>query len=163
MAECALCDAITEQPFVLAPEMRDAARAARSPSDSHSTFRPEGRPLTNRRLLLPVLFAATCVFGGCVVYEPVPFASPPQSAAQRFDRSWNAATGELVDQGLTIVAQDRDAVVIRGTRGDITIVATLQTLADGRVQVKFGSTGATDKDPGLIHRVSESYERRMGR
>ena len=119
--------------------------------------------MTNRRLLMPVLFVAALPFGGCVVYEPVPVASPPQSTAQRFDRSWNAATGALADQGLTIVSQDRDAGVIRGTRGDIAIVATLQTLADGRVQVKFGSTGATDKDPGLIHRVSESYERRMGR
>lgn len=112
---------------------------------------------------MPVLFAAAGLFSGCVVYEPVPVASPTQSASQRFDRSWNAATGALVDQGLTIVSQDRGAGVIRGKRGDITIVANVESLADGRVQVKFGSAGATDADPGLIHRVSESYERRMGR
>jgi len=108
-------------------------------------------------------FAASCLLSGCVVYEPVPVTSMPQTLTQRFDRSWNAANGALVDQGLTIVAQDRGSGVIRATRGDITIVANVQSLADGRVQVKFGSTGATDADPGLIHRVSESYDRRMGR
>ena len=122
-----------------------------------------GKQLMNPRLLMPVCFAATCLFSGCVVYEPVPVASIPQNATQRFDRSWAAASGAMVDQGMTIVSQDPGAGVIRGTRGDITIVATVQSLADGRVQVKFGSTGATDADPGLIHRVSESYERRMGR
>ena len=116
----------------------------------------------NRKSRLAVL-AVACLLSSCVVYEPVPVASPPQSLAQRFDRSWNAASGAMADQGLTIVSQDRGAGVIRGTRGDITIVATLESLADGRVQVKFGSTGATNADPGLIHRVSESYERRMGR
>ncbi len=112
---------------------------------------------------MSVSVVAATLVSGCVVYEPVPVASAPPSAAQRFDRSWNAATGALVDQGLTIVSQDRGAGVIRATRGDITIVANLQSLADGRIQVKFGSTGATEGDPGLIHRVSESYERRMGR
>jgi hypothetical protein len=116
-----------------------------------------------RQSCLSLLFAAACLVNGCVVYEPVPVASPSVSAPQRFDRSWNAATGAMVDQGLTIVSQDRAAGVIRGTRGDIAIVATLQTLADGRVQVKFGSTGATNADPDLIHRVSDSYDRRMGR
>ena len=119
--------------------------------------------MMKRQSLLPLLVAAACLVNGCVVYEPVPVASSSLNAPQRFDRSWNAATGAMADQGLTIVSQDRGAGVIRGTRGDIAIVATLQTLADGRVQVKFDSTGATSADPGLIHRVSESYERRMGR
>lgn len=117
----------------------------------------------NRKSRLPLLLVAACLLSSCVVYEPVPVASPAQSVAQRFDRSWNAASGAMADQGLTIVSQDRGSGVIRGTRDDITIVATVQTLADGRVQVKFGSTGATNADPGLIHRVSESYDRRMGR
>lgn len=69
----------------------------------------------------------------------------------------------MADQGLTIVSQDRGAGTIRGTRGDITIVATLQTLADGGVQVKFSSTGAADTNSALVHRVSDSYDQRMGR
>ena len=53
--------------------------------------------------------------------------------------------------------------MIRGTRGSIALVASLQTLPDGSIQVKFNTSGATDADPELIHRVSDSYDRRMGR
>lgn len=113
-----------------------------------------------------ILAVLACVAGslasaGCVVYEPTPV--PQASPQQRFDRSWSAAAAAMGDQGVTIVTQDRGAGVIRGTRGGITVSATLVTLADGSVQVKFGASGATDKDPGLLNRVSESYERRMGR
>jgi hypothetical protein len=116
-----------------------------------------------RMIFVVGLAAAVLPFAGCVVYEPVPVAAPQPSPQQRFDRSWNAAAGAMADQGVTILAQDRGAGVVRGSRGGITVTATLTTLADGSVQVKFGSTGATDTDPGLLQRVSQSYERRMGR
>jgi hypothetical protein len=117
----------------------------------------------NRLLFMLGVAAAALPLGGCVVYEPVPVSAPQQSPQQRYDRSWNAAAGAMADQGVTILAQDRGSGVIRGTRGGITVTATLQTQADGSVRVKFGSTGATDTDPGLLERVSQSYERRMGR
>ena len=44
----------------------------------------------------------------------------------------------------------------------MTITATLQTMADGSVQVRFKSSGTGGTDPGLINRVSDSYDRRMG-
>ena len=69
----------------------------------------------------------------------------------------------MSDQGVTITSQNRGAGVIQGDRGGITITATLETLADGRVQVKFTSKGPSSTDPGLIQRVSDSYDRRMGR
>jgi hypothetical protein len=116
-----------------------------------------------RMIFVLALTGAALPLAGCVVYEPVPTAAPQPSPQQRFDRSWNAAAGAMADQGVTIFAQDRGAGVIRGSRGGITVSATLTTLADGSVQVKFGSTGATDTDPGLLQRVSQSYERRMGR
>ena len=72
-----------------------------------------------------------------------------------------AAAGAMSDQGLTITAQDRGAGTIRGTRGGTTIVATLTTLPDGSIQVRFDAPGAND--PNLIHQVSDSYDRRMGR
>jgi hypothetical protein len=97
---------------------------------------------------------------GCVVYEPVAVGPSP---AQRFDRSWSAALDAMIDQGVTIEAQNRDAGAIRGNRGGIVITAQVQTLADGRIQVRFDQSGATSTDPGLIHRVSDSYDRRMGR
>lgn len=69
----------------------------------------------------------------------------------------------MSDQGLAITAQDRGAGVIRGERGGVTITATLETLADGRIQVKLDTKGVDSADPGLIQRVSDSYDRRMGR
>ena len=97
------------------------------------------------------------LLASCVVYEPVP--GPQLSTQQRFDRSWAAATGAMYDEGVTITSQDRGTGIIRGSKGADFIVATVQTLADGRIQVKFDSNG----DPALVHGVSDSYDRRMGR
>ena len=111
----------------------------------------------------PFLAALLCSalvspLGGCVVYEPVPV-----STQSRFDQSWNAATGAMADQGVSITTQDRGAGIIRGARSGINIQASVRTLADGRVEVRFDSSGETRSDPSLINRVSESYDRRMGR
>ena len=115
--------------------------------------------LVLRRLLIG---SALLSLGACVVYEPVP-VSPQTTLQQRFDRSWSAAAGAMSDQRLTITSQDRGAGMIRGERGGITITATVETLADGRVQVKFASKEDSSTDPGLVQRVSDSYDRRMGR
>lgn len=112
------------------------------------------------RLLRLSVLAVLVSLGGCVVYEPVSVGPSPQ---QRFDRSWSAAVGAMVDQGVTIVAQDGGTGVIRGARGGIQVVATLSTLPDGSIQVRFDQSGDTAADPGLINRVSSSYDRRMGR
>jgi hypothetical protein len=104
------------------------------------------------RRLVAVL--ALLSLGACVVYEP--------TVQERFDRSWFAATGAMSDQGLAITSQDRGAGVVRGERGGIAITATLQTMADGSLQVRFDSKNDR-ADPGLIQRVSDSYDRRMGR
>ena len=117
----------------------------------------------NFQRYFPLFFAAVLSLGGCVVYEPVAVVAPQETTAQRFDRSWSAALGAMSDQGLTVTAQDRGAGVIRGTKDGINIAASVQTLADGSIQVKFDQSGATSSDPNLIHRVSDSYDRRMGR
>ena len=116
----------------------------------------------NLKLCRLVVVFAVFLLGSCVVYEPVPLISQP-TPQQRFDRSWAAASGAMSDQGLTITSQDRAAGVIQGDRGGITITATLETLPDGRIKVAFASKGGDSADPGLIQRVSDSYERRMGR
>jgi hypothetical protein len=114
-----------------------------------------------RRQLMVV---SAMLLSSCVAYVPAytPVVSQP-TTQQRFDRSWDAANGALYDQGLTITAQDRGAGVIQGQRGGITITTTLQTLADGGVQVKFASKGDDRADPDLVRRVSDSFDRRMGR
>jgi len=106
--------------------------------------------------------AAILALSACVAYEPV-VVNPGPTVQQRFDRSWAAASGAMSDQGLAITAQDRGAGVIRGERSGITVTATLVTQADGSIQVKLQSSGATNNDPGLVQRVSDSYDRRMGR
>jgi hypothetical protein len=94
------------------------------------------------------------LLAGCVVYEPVPVQSGPP----RFDRAWDAAAGAMHDQGVQVSVQDRAAGIIRGTHGGVSAEASVRSLADGRVEVRFHSS-----DSGLAHRISESYERRMGR
>ena len=103
---------------------------------------------TLRALLCLLLFST---LAGCVVYEPVPVQS-------RYDQSWNAATGAMADQGVSVTTQDRGAGVIRGTRGSASVQASVRTLADGRVEVRI-----TSSDSNLANRISESYDRRMGR
>ena len=112
-----------------------------------------------RRLRWLAVVAAVGPLAACVVYEPVPAVQP--SMQERINRSWDAAAGAMSDQGMTITAQDRGTGMIRGVRGGTTITAQLETLPDGRIQVKFSSSGASDA--GLIDGVTESYNRRMGR
>jgi len=113
--------------------------------------------------LRQLMVVSALLLGSCVAYVPayVPVGSQP-TVQQRFDRSWAAATGAMSDQGLTITSQDRGTGVIQGQRGGITITTTLETLADGSVQVKFASRGDDRTDPGLVRRVSDSFDRRMG-
>jgi hypothetical protein len=116
----------------------------------------------NFRRYFLLYFAAAIALGGCVVY-PATVVAPQETTAQRFDRSWSAALGAMSDQGLTIMSQDYGAGLIAGSRGGVVISATLQTLPDGSVQVKFASRGRASDDAGLIDRVSSSFDRRMGR
>lgn len=103
--------------------------------------------------------AAALALSACVVYEPVPVPQGPST----YDRSWTAAIGALQDQGIAISEQDRAGGVVRGTRGPVTVTAVVRTQADGRVRVEFNTTGSSGTDPGLVDRVSASYNRRMGR
>ena len=74
-----------------------------------------------------------------------------------------AAIGALRDQGVQITIEDRSAGIVRGTRNGINVTANLRTQADGSVRVEFNTSGATERDPALIDRISQSYNRRMGR
>jgi hypothetical protein len=127
-----------------------------------------GAQPVNLKLFRHVVALGSLALGGCYVYPAAPMYAPapmyPQATTQqRFDRSWSAAAGALSDQGLTIASQDRGAGLIRGEQGNVTVTAAVETLADGRIQVKFTSRGASSADPALMQRVSDSYDRRMGR
>ncbi len=121
-----------------------------------------------RILRIALLGVAASSLGGCYYYGPYaygpypPYISGP-SAQQRFDRSWDAVVGAMADQGVAIATQDRGAGVVRGTRGTASVTASVQTQADGDIQVRFDQSGPPEADPQLIHRISASYDRRMGR
>ena len=109
-------------------------------------------------LLKVLAVAATSLaLAACVVYEPAPY-----QAASSDDRAWAAAIGAMQDQGVTINDLDRAAGVLRGMRGPAGVTAVVRTRPDGRVQVEFNTTG-TSSDAGLVERIGESYNRRMGR
>ncbi len=115
--------------------------------------------------LTVALCAATLAFGflpGCVVYQTAPGVYSPYPSTS-FDRSWAAAVGALGDQGVRITSEDRSAGVVRGTRDGIDVVGNVRTQADGSVRVEFSTSGATNRDPTLIDRVSRAYDYRMGR
>lgn len=116
----------------------------------------------HRMLSALIVASSLALVGGCTVYQTAPgvYAPYPPSV---FDQSWAAALGALGDEGVQIVNEDRNAGTIRGTRGGITVMAILQTRADGGVRVEFKTSGNIDADPSLNERISNSYSRRMGR
>jgi len=110
------------------------------------------------RTLCIIVILGTAGLVGCVVYEPVPTASP-----SKFDRSWNAALGAVQDAGVQISSAEPSTGVIRGTKDGIDVNALVVRQSDGGVRVQFETKGPTQNDPGLSNRFSQAYERRMGR
>ena len=118
--------------------------------------------LATTRIVLALACAAMLAIG-CTVYQTAPgyyTTSPPPN---NFDRSWSAVVGAFQDQGLRVTSEDRASGVVRGTRDGIDVAANVRTQADGSVRVEFNTSGATNRDPQLINRVSSAYDRRMGR
>ena len=103
-----------------------------------------------------LLLAAALAVAGCTYY-----VAPGGPAS--FDRSWDAATGALRDQGLEVIAADRPSGVATGRRGQVDVTARVRTQADGSVRVEFNTPGSGAPDRELMERVSRSYDQRMGR
>jgi hypothetical protein len=104
--------------------------------------------------------ALLAIVPGCVVYEPVPAYVPAPSG---FDRSWSAAIAAAQDEGVRIISEDRVNGIITGSRGDQNVTINVRTQADGRVRVEFSARGPRGSEPGLASRISQAYDRRMGR
>lgn len=113
---------------------------------------------TSRRALLGAIFAAGVALSGCVAYTPAP---PPQPSAN--ERAYNAMLGAMSDQGVKLTEANPTTGVITGTRGSITVLATVTPRPDGSAQVEFKTRGNISEDPNLIERISSSYNARMGR
>jgi hypothetical protein len=110
----------------------------------------------------PAIFvtALLAMAAGCVVYEPSPAYVPAPSA---FDRSWSAAIAAAQDEGVRITSEDRSNGIITGSRGEQEVTINVRTQADGRVRVEFSARGPKGSEPGLATRISQAYDRRMGR
>jgi hypothetical protein len=125
---------------------------------------------------LVVLVTGASLIGGCAWYKvapgvyvpgpaPVVQGPPPPvvAAPTTFDRSWAAARNAFLDQGVRVTGEERSTGTISGTKSGINLAAYVRTQADGSIRVEFRTVGATEVDPQLIERISESYERHMGR
>ena len=110
-----------------------------------------------------VTFLTVFLVSGCTVYQPAPAVYTTTATTSKFDQSWSAAVGALSDQGVRITSQNRDAGIVQGTSNGIYITGNIRTQADGRVRVEFDTSGATNRDPRLIDRITQSYNGRMGR
>ncbi len=92
---------------------------------------------------------------GCVVYEPVP-ADPMQAP-------WQSAIGAIGDAGLTLVTADQATGTIRGTKGTTEGIIAVRMRGDGRVGVEISARDPDKRDPTLVQRLTDAYNRRMGR
>ena len=117
----------------------------------------KGLDLVYRAIFITTLLAAAA---GCVVYEPVPASVPAPST---FDRSWSAAIAAAQDEGVRITSEDRMNGVIAGSRGEQGVTINVRTQADGSVRVEFSARGPKGPETGLASRISQAYDRRMGR
>lgn len=115
---------------------------------------------------------AACVLaaiaGGCTTYNTLPpgtyvVASPGEKVDPSFDRSWAAVLGAFADEGVTVTSQDRNTGIVRGTRNGIDVRSSVFRQSDASVRIQFDTSGPTDRDPDLNARLTQSYNRRMGR
>jgi len=115
------------------------------------------------KLLLPILVIAITLLSACVYQTPAPGTYTTTPTVSKFDRSWSAAKGAFADQSVRLAYEDLGAGVIQGTRGGINVTGNVRQQADGSVRVQFDTSGDTSQDSGLIGRITQSYNRRMGR
>jgi hypothetical protein len=101
------------------------------------------------------LSALVLSLAGCVAYTAVP-VDPMQ-------QPWQAAIGAIADAGLTLVTADQATGTVRGTKGSVEGIISVRMRNDGRVGVEINSRDPDHKDPGLTQRLTEAYNRRMGR
>jgi hypothetical protein len=105
------------------------------------------------RIVAAILLALG--LAGCVVYAPAP--------VDQVEVSFNAAHGALQDVGLNVVSADRATGTLRGVRGDVEGVIQVAMRNDGRVGVQITARDPANRDPGLVDRITNAYNRRMGR
>jgi hypothetical protein len=112
---------------------------------------------------LPTAIAALAVLAlpGCYTgptYVPVASSTPAS-----FDASWQAARGAAYDEGVHVTYEDRASGIVRGDKGPFNVLITVAPQPSGSVRVEFSVTGPSSQDQGLQNRLTQAYQKRMGR
>ncbi len=110
--------------------------------------------------LLTLMVVLAALWGGCVVYEPMP---APGYSGSSYDRVWNSALGAAEDAGVKITSADRTTGIIRGVTSSADVTISVISQADGKTRVEFSSKGPKGQDADLSERFTSFYNRRMGR
>ncbi|NOV27648.1 hypothetical protein E5S69_29625 [Cupriavidus necator] len=108
-------------------------------------------------LLATLILGATLAVSGCTYYGYPPGTAVPAS----YDRSFFAAADAMRDQDVVVSTQDQAGGTVVGQRQGTGVTATVRQQPDGSVRVQFSASDS--RDPGLLDRISRSYDRRMGR
>lgn len=119
--------------------------------------------IMNRVQKILIAFAAVLAIAGCAYPYPYPYPYPAAAPSDPFTMPWNAAMGAMGDAGLTVVVADRPSGTIKGTRGAVEGTILVRTLADGRVGVEISARDPNGQDPGVVQRLTNAYNARMGR
>ena len=118
--------------------------------------------LTMNKSILLSCFISTALLGGCV-YAPPPTYSSSTSSVSKFDRAWSAAQGAFSDQHVRITSESRGSGILEGTVNGDTVTANIRQQANGSVRVQFDTSDPNSSGSSLIERITQSYQRRMGR
>jgi len=116
-----------------------------------------------KRLALVMFACSVALLSACTYYQTAPATTSSSSSLSKFDQSWSATVGAFSDQGVRITSEDRGAGVVQGTRNGIHVTGNVRQQADGSVRVQFDTSGDKSRDPGLMDRITRSYQSRMGR
>jgi len=114
------------------------------------------RVLPTACAVLALLALTGCYYGP--TYVPVASSKPAS-----FDASWQAARGAAYDEGVHVTSEDRAGGVIRGDQGQFAVLISVAQQANGSVRVEFSVTGPKGQDQGLQNRLTQAYQKRMGR
>lgn len=121
--------------------------------------------MTNFRTVASgILVAAAFMLQSCYS-TPTPAPAPaPRSIQERFETSWQAARGAASDVGVRITTEDRASGTLRGELGSSGVSITVVPQADQTIQVGFTVTGGGSfQEANLKERLTQAYQRRMGR
>jgi hypothetical protein len=106
-----------------------------------------------------LMIAAMLALSACVAYVPPPAPPPPSTT----ERAYNAVVAAMAENGVRVGEANPATGTVTGSRGNISVTATVTPRPDGSAQIELRTKGNISEDPTLLNRITESYNNRMGR